>query len=168
MSISDPSLFNKCKMVNHNKASIRLGHVLGSLSGKEAGDVMLSANFEFTLVTGAEETPELHRERGIMRGIDGTHKRLKECACSDDWLGLLECAVTSHKNTYKTTIRVEHGRGSSTGQEPGDLMMSVDHEPEFTLVTTLDETPDTHREQAVRVIDELYKSLEECTCAPDF
>ncbi len=83
-------------------------------------------------------------------GIDGLRKRFKECACSDAWLGFPECSATvaerplDTKNTYNTNIRVEHGRGSSTGQEPGDIMMSVNYE--FTLVTALEETPDTHTE----------------------
>ena len=155
-------------MVNYYMASIRLGHVLGSLSGKEVGDVIINAKFDFTLVTDANENSESYKEMVIMCGIDDLHKSLKECACTEDWLGMLHCSVcpTTGLKAYTANVHQEHGRGSNTIQEPGDILMSVDHK--FSLLTAPEETPVTHKEQVVRVIDELYKSLKECACAPDF
>ncbi len=50
-------------------------------------------------------------------------------------------------------------------QEPGDIMMSGKFE--FILVTGVEETPESHRERVVRVIDELTTSLKQCAGAQD-
>ncbi len=153
---------------NTHKASIHLGHGYGpSTKGEEPGDIMVSATFEFTLVTGDGETPETHRDQ-VMCGVDSLHKRVTECACSEDWGGFLKCRVcpTTSCKTYTAKIHVGYGRGSSTMQESGDILMSVDFV--FTLVTGAEETPETHREQAMRVIDELHETLKGCACAQDF
>jgi hypothetical protein len=153
---------------NTYKASICLGHVLDFECAKEPGNVILRGKFEFTLVTGAEETPEIHKELVIMRGIDTFNKRLKECACTEDWLVMLDCSVcpTTGLDTHTANVRGEYGRGSDTMQEPGDILMSVDYK--FALVTGPEETPETHKTLVMRVIDELHKALEESACAPDF
>ena len=128
---------------------------------------MVSATFEFTLVTGDGETPETHRDQ-VMRGADSLHKRVTECACSEDWGGFLECRVcpTASRKTYTAKFHMGYGRCSSTMQEPGDILMSVDFV--FTLVTGAEETHETHREQAMRVIDELHETLKKRACARDF
>ncbi len=153
-------------MTSH-MASLHLAHGYGSTAMQEPGDIMTSGKFEFTLVTGAEETPDTHREQ-VICGTDTLHKRVTECACSDDWLGFLKCQVcpTTMCKTYTAKIHVAYGRGSSSMQEPGDILMSVDFE--FMLVTCTEETPEHHREQVTRVIDEFYTTLEGCACAPDF
>jgi hypothetical protein len=152
---------------NTHKGSLHLAHGYGSPAMQEPGDIMTSGKFESTLVTGTQETPETHREQ-VVCGTDTLHKRVTECACSEDWLGFLKCRVcpTTKRKTYTAKIHVGYGRGSDTMQEPGDILMSVDFE--FMLVTGAEETLETHREQVMRVIDELYKTLEGCACAPDF
>jgi len=154
---------------NTHKASICLGHVLDLVSGKEPGNVILNGKFEFTLVTGPEETPETYKELVTMEGIDTLHKHLKECACTKDWLGMLHCSVcpTTGRNMHTANVRGEYGHGSDTMQEPGDIMIYVTYK--FALVTTREETPDTHKELVMRVIDELYQVLKgQCASAADF
>ncbi len=158
-------------MTSHNnthKASLHLAHGYCSSKMNERGNVMLSGKFQFTLVTSADDSPETHREQVVMRGIDTMHKRLRECACTEDWLGMLDCKVcpTSGLNTHTANVHSKYGHCSDTMQESGDIMISVDFD--FMLVTAADETPEPHREQVTRVIDELHKTLKECTCAPDF
>ena len=149
---------------NTHKACIRLGHVIDFVPGDKPVGGVLNCRFECTLVTGPEETPETHKELVVMPGIDTLHMRLKECACTKDWLGVLDCDVcpTTGLNIHTANVRGGYGHGSDTIQEPGDIMMSVDYE--FALVTALGETPDTHKELVMRVIDELFKSLKECAC----
>lgn len=150
---------------NTHKACIRLGHVIDFVPGdKPVISGVLNCKFECTLVTGPEETPETHRELVVMPGIDTLHMRLKECACTKDWSGMLHCGVcpTTGLNIHTANVRGGYGHGSDTIQEPGDIMMSVDYN--FALVTALGETPDTHKELVMRVIDELFKSLKECAC----
>ncbi len=62
---------------NTHTVHIRQGHGRGSVSMDERGDFLMYANYDFTLVTGAGETPEFHREV-MMRVIDEQHKSLKE------------------------------------------------------------------------------------------
>jgi len=165
---------------NTHKACIRLGHVIDfvcrekpvnevlnwidTLHEKPVISGVLNLKFECTLVTGPEETPETHKELVVMPGIDTLHMRLKECACTKDWSGMLHCGVcpTTGLNIHTANVRGGYGHGSDTIQEPGDIMMSVDYN--FALVTALGETPDTHKELVMRVIDELFQSLKECAC----
>lgn len=153
---------------NAYKASLGLAKVHGSLTGKEEGDVIIHANFKFTLVTAANETPDTCQAQTIiMDGMNGLHKRFKDHVGSQEWPGYLHIeATTGLENIYQTMIRVEHGRGSSTMQEPGDLFMSVDHK--LRVVTAIGDSPETHREQVVGVVDELYRCLKEGAKAPDF
>ena len=69
-------------------------------------------------------------------------------------------------STYTATIRLGHGIRSVSGQEPGDVIMHSKFE--FKLVTAAEDTPESHRELVMRVIDELHKTLKECTCNDEF
>ncbi len=62
----------------------RPGSNPGPITRQEPGDILMSADFEFTLVTGAKETLETHSEL-VLRVIDELHKALKECACAQDF-----------------------------------------------------------------------------------
>jgi hypothetical protein len=148
-------------------SNLHLAHGYGSAGMQEPGDIMTSGKFEFTLVTGAEETPETHREQ-VKCGTDTLHKRLKECAYSEDWMRFLVCSVcpTTRHKTYTAKIHVAYGRGSNTMEEPGDILISEDFE--FRLVTSAEENLETHRELVTRVIDELHKTMEDCTCGQEF
>jgi hypothetical protein len=152
---------------NTHKASLHLAHGYGSAAMLEPGDIMTSGKFEFTLVTGDEETPETHKEQ-VMCGVDSLHQRVTECACSEGWGGFLKCGVcpTTRCKTYTAKMYVGYGRGSDNMQEPGDVLMSVEFE--FMLVTSAEETPETHKDLVLRVTNELHETLKGCACAQDF
>ena len=46
------------------------------------GDILVSASFDITLITGVDESPSLHREQ-MRRAIYALHKSLEDCLCGD-------------------------------------------------------------------------------------
>ncbi len=66
-------------------AKIRVGYGRGSNTMQEPGDILMSEDFEFTLVTGADENLETHREL-VIRVIEELHKTLEEdCTCGQEF-----------------------------------------------------------------------------------
>jgi len=68
-----------------HKASLHLAHGYGSSKGQAAGDIMMSAKFEFNLRTTDDESPESYKEQ-LMLVIDELHQTLKgEASAPDFW-----------------------------------------------------------------------------------
>ncbi len=51
---------------------------------QEPGDIIMSVDYKFALVTALGKTPETHKAL-VMRVIDELHKTLEECACAPDF-----------------------------------------------------------------------------------
>jgi hypothetical protein len=64
--------------------------------------------------------------------------------------------------THKIDIHQSHGRGSTTMDVPGDILVSASFN--ITLITGKGESPSLHREQMRSAINALHKSLEDCLC----
>jgi hypothetical protein len=79
---------------------------------------------------------------------------------------MYKMSITVGGSKHKASLHLSHGCGSTRIQPPGDIMMSGKFE--FILVTGVEETPESHRERVMRVIDELTNTLKECVCAQDF
>ena len=69
---------------NTYKATLQLGYGRGSDTLTEPGDILMSAQFELTLVSGVGESPKSHREL-VLRAADDMNKNFKEWVCSDNF-----------------------------------------------------------------------------------
>jgi hypothetical protein len=75
------------------------------------------------------------------------------------------CTMTS-PTRHRASLHLGHGCGSWEEQAAGDIMMPAKFE--FIMRTAVDESPESYKEQMMRVIDELHQTLKEGTSSPDF
>jgi hypothetical protein len=69
---------------SRHRATIHLAHGCGSCEGQAAGDIMMSAKFEFIMRTGVDENPESYKEQ-LSLVIDELHHTLKGMAFAPDF-----------------------------------------------------------------------------------